>query len=278
LGREDFLALYGHLRPGTYDICAPSYAEDPERYFGQDATPDLPSAPTEVFSLSDAQRDAIALLMAQDHIVGTPDELIEFIQSSIRDREWGKFEYSKQVSHVLNLVNKFAEDHGLTREDVSFLPIESILEGQELGDGAAEFFSRLIADKRRDYELTSSILLPSFVSSPNDFFDFLVPNIDPNYVTKKRVIGKVADVERGDDVKGAIALISSADPGFDWLFTTGIVGLITAYGGVNSHMAIRAQELGIPTVTGVGPNRFAAYRNAHSIELDCAAGFVRVTR
>jgi phosphohistidine swiveling domain-containing protein len=278
LGREEFLSLYGHLRPGTYDICAPSYAEDPERYFGQDAGGDLPSSTKGAFSLTDPQRDAIALLMAQDHIAGTPDVLIEFIQSSIRNREWGKFEYSKQVSHLLNLVNNFAEHHGLSREDVSFLPIQSILAGQEMNGNSDEFFSRLIAEKRDDYELTSSILLPSFVTSPNNFFDFLVPNIDPNYVTKKRVIGRVADVDRGDDVKGAIALISSADPGFDWLFTTGIVGLITAYGGVNSHMAIRAQELGIPTVTGVGPNRFASYRNAHSIELDCAAGFVRVTR
>ena len=31
--RADFLAQYGHLRPGTYDILSPRYDEAPDRYF-----------------------------------------------------------------------------------------------------------------------------------------------------------------------------------------------------------------------------------------------------
>ena len=31
-----------------------------------------------------------------------------------------------------------------------------------------------------------------------------------------------------------------------------IKGLITKYGGANSHMAIRAAEIGLPSVIGVG--------------------------
>ncbi len=278
LAREDFLGLYGHLRPGTYDICAASYAEDPERYFEGVHLGEKVVANVEPFQLNDAQERAIALMMARDHIGGTPHDLINFIQSSMRDREWGKFEYSRQISHLLSLLIDFADELNISRDDLSYLPIESILTHQRSGDSSRDALARLIEVGRAQYEVTSSILLPSLIRTADDVYDFLVPRATPNFVTKLRVIARVADVERGDDVDGAIALISSADPGFDWLFTAGIVGLITAYGGVNSHMAIRAQELGIPTATGVGPNRFASYRMAHSIELDCAAGFIRVTR
>ena len=33
LSRADFLARYGHLRPGTYDILSPRYDEEPDLYF-----------------------------------------------------------------------------------------------------------------------------------------------------------------------------------------------------------------------------------------------------
>ena len=44
------------------------------------------------------------------------------------------------------------------------------------------------------------------------------------------------------DVTGRIVLIPSADPGYDWLLARGIAGLITMFGGANSHMAVRAAE------------------------------------
>ena len=51
---------------------------------------------------------------------------------------------------------------------------------------------------------------------------------------------------------GRILFVPSADPGFDWIFTRGIAGFVTQFGGANSHMAIRASELGIPAVIGAG--------------------------
>ena len=47
-------------------------------------------------------------------------------------------------------------------------------------------------------------------------------------------------------------MIENADPGFDFLFSYKIDGLITKYGGSNSHMAIRCMELGLPALIGVG--------------------------
>jgi phosphoenolpyruvate-protein kinase (PTS system EI component) len=69
---------------------------------------------------------------------------------------------------------------------------------------------------------------------------------------------------------GAIVFIPSADPGYDWIFTRGIAGLVTAYGGINSHMAIRAGELGLPAVIGAGETLFQAWSSARRLRLDCA--------
>ena len=79
-------------------------------------------------------------------------------------------------------------------------------------------------------------------------------------------------------IKDKILLIQSADPGYDWIFAHGIRGFITKYGGANSHMAIRAGELGIPAVVGVGTKRFEQYRKAEILEINALAKNVRILR
>ena len=54
------------------------------------------------------------------------------------------------------------------------------------------------------------------------------------------------------DIDGKIVLIEGADPGYDWIFSKGIKGLITRFGGAASHMAIRCAEFGIPEAIGCG--------------------------
>mgnify|MGYP003302760127 CR=1 FL=1 len=53
------------------------------------------------------------------------------------------------------------------------------------------------------------------------------------------------------------------------IFAYSIKGFITKYGGANSHMAIRAGELGIPAVIGVGEQVFSELEKANTVSIDC---------
>jgi phosphoenolpyruvate-protein kinase (PTS system EI component) len=64
--------------------------------------------------------------------------------------------------------------------------------------------------------------------------------------------------------------VENADPGFDWIFAKGIRGLVTKFGGANSHMAIRCAELGVPAAIGCGEQAFRRLLDAGLIELNCA--------
>ena len=65
-------------------------------------------------------------------------------------------------------------------------------------------------------------------------------------------------------------MIENADPGFDWIFSHKIKGLITKYGGSNSHMSIRCSEFSIPAAIGCGEKLFNNISRREKIFLDCS--------
>ena len=93
-----------------------------------------------------------------------------------------------------------------------------------------------------------------------------------NVVSQAAVLDGISDTQ----LSGKIVIISQADPGYDWLFGYNISGLITQYGGANSHMAIRSAELGLPAAIGVGEKIYEDLRSAKIIELDCLNQILRV--
>ncbi|EJL6831230.1 hypothetical protein NMT20_003609, partial [Vibrio cholerae] len=53
-------------------------------------------------------------------------------------------------------------------------------------------------------------------------------------------------------------------------------GLITMYGGANSHMAIRSAEFGLPAAIGIGENLYRRLSQAYKLELDPSNSLIRV--
>ena len=61
-------------------------------------------------------------------------------------------------------------------------------------------------------------------------------------------------------------------------FGRNIAGLVTKYGGANSHMAIRTAEFGLPAVIGVGEQKFNEIVTANVLEIDCSSQLIRKVR
>ncbi|ALG75539.1 phosphoenolpyruvate synthase [Azospirillum thiophilum] len=278
LSRSEFLEKYGHLRPGTYDILSPRYDEDPERYLGAEhgAGPhDEGAAPT--FALSLPQMRRIDALLNQHSLEMDVVSLFDFCQAGIQGREHSKFVFTRSLSEVLSLLTRLGERYGLSPDDMSYFDASLI---DDLYASSCDIEATLrhsISQGRARYAETQRIVLPPLISQPEEVWAFHIPPTEPNFITQRTVEGPVRSHKApASELKGAVVVIPSADPGFDWIFSHGIGGFITAYGGVNSHMAIRAGELNLPAVIGAGETLFNQWKDNRRLRIDCASRRVDV--
>lgn len=167
------------------------------------------------------------------------------------------------------------EQLGISREEMSYLNIRDLLDARLESWDLRESVLRSIESGIERASQTESLLLPPLIVSADDARRFHLPETQPNFVTR-RVVDGPARPSTHEDLAGAIVFIPSADPGFDWLFTRGIGGLVTAYGGSNSHMAIRAAELDLPAVIGAGEHNFNMWCRATRLQIDCCSERVEV--
>jgi hypothetical protein len=274
LDRQQLLQRYGHLRPGTYDIRIPSYAENPDRYLSA-VTESSHEPPKAAFNLSPATIMKLEDGLTQNGLPGTADGFMSFLARSIVGRETAKFTFSKSVSQALDLVLAIGTDYGFTREELSFADIREVLDLRLSTWGAKDVLRRSIDFGMSRYEKTSIIALPPLIGAPEEVWAFHMPSVKPNFVTQQIVEGPVR-TPLAPDLSGAIVLVENADPGFDWLFGKRIGGLVTAYGGSNSHMAIRAAELGLPAVIGAGDKLFEIWSRARHLRIDCGVENVEI--
>jgi phosphohistidine swiveling domain-containing protein len=277
LDRAEFLRRYGHLRPGTYDIESPRYDEDFERYFKGAPRAAAPHAAP--FVLRDEQRYALEQVLMENGFTCSVDELMDFIRGGIEGREYGKFVFTRHLSDVLVLVEKLGTEAGFSRRDLAYLDIRRVLTmNAELEvDDPAALIGANIEKNRAAYRLEQGLELPQLIADPSDIYEFELSGAAPTFVTRKAASAAVFEEGRllGGDPRGAIVFIRSADPGYDWLFNRGIAGLVTEHGGANSHMAIRAAELGIPAVIGCGALYYDRWSRSAFLAVDCANRTVR---
>ncbi|WP_214414769.1 PEP-utilizing enzyme [Sphaerisporangium fuscum] len=271
LGKAEFLRRYGHLRPGTYDILSPRYDEDPDRYFDWTRRPAPAPEPSPYRPGLDELR-AIDVLVGKAGITSDAPGLLSFIAQAIKDREWAKFVFTGVLSETLVRIGDIGREFGLNAEELSHIEVAHLLHPSLSGADLRKSARR----GSEAYARARSMVLPPLIYSSEDVRAFEVPESMPNFVTQGRAHGKVADIDGGEPPEGAIALVVSGDPGYDWILARGVAGLVTAYGGVNSHMAIRAQELGIPAVIGTGESRYRRWMAARALEIDCANKLVKV--
>ena len=169
---------------------------------------------------------------------------------------------------------KFAKKLNIDREDLEYVSIKKILSSYSVleTEKLALTLKRDIKDNKKSFKILRQIKFPDFITSSNDIYYYKTKMSRGNYITNKKISGKLIYLDKIENLKKLnqkIVILENADPGFDFIFSYQIKGLITKYGGTNSHMAIRCIELNIPAIIGIGQTEFESVLNANYIEFDC---------
>lgn len=284
LDPASFVKRYGHVRPGTYDIRTPSYADTEAGYFsvGPSAAAgidhDLPW-----FEPSPGELRATESVLDHMRLGISARDLLAFGRRAIVGRELAKFVYSGYVSHTLEAIAIAGEQIGLDRECLSYLDLPSALRCTRPQTPAGSSVRDTIARNREDWQASSAIRVPYLLFDKTDFLGFDEFRSQPNFVTSREVVGRIVLIKStskttASDCVGAVVLMEAADPGHDWIFAAGIAALVTAFGGENSHMAIRSREFDIPAVIGVGGQQFAQLSTASLVRVSCTERRIEVLR
>ncbi len=264
-----FIDKYGHLRPGTYDICSLRYDEMPTSAFN----PSSSALNHQPFELNRDEIYKINLQLKQSAIKLNAEALFSFFKLTIEGRERAKFVFSKSISDVLKHLQILGKELGYTRECLSYLDIKDVMTLYSESLAAVDTFHTSIERHKKHFNICQGLMLPPVITHADDVYSFTLSEGQPNFVTRSKTKG-LTETNLDNDISGKIIFIPSADPGYDWIFSHDIKGFITMYGGVNSHMAIRACELGLPAVIGAGKILYDKWSNCHYLSLDCKHGKV----
>ena len=284
---DDFMASYGHLRPGTYDITSPRYDADPERFLRPLVEHAREAKKTEGdLRPWQSERGAFFAALAELGLPAEPEVVETFLRQAIEGREYAKFIFSRNLSAALEALAEVGAAYKLDREQVAHLPLDELfaLCITARTDEAISGHLRLRAEEEAEARrVAAACELPPLLTSEADLYAFVIGADRPNFIGSGSITADCLDLadqsdKQGLKVAGRIVLIPQADPGFDWLFGQGIAGLVTLYGGANSHMAIRAAEFGLPAAIGIGEQRYRKLAHAQVLELSPANGILRVIR
>lgn len=263
---RELLDRYGHLRPGTYDILSWRYDEKPELYLGHSKR-DMP-AESNLFRPTERQRTEIEKLLKEAGYDLTPEAFLKYIVIAVQAREKAKFCFTRPLSDALAAFAEWGETVGLSRGDLSYLSFSDLKPGADVSA-----LEEKISQARESYLLTRAIRLPHLIPNPSHIDVIRLPLGRPTFITEKSATAhtRILGSKEAPDIDGKIVMIESADPGFDWIFSHAIAGLVTKYGGANSHMAIRCAEFALPAAIGCGDRLFENLAQGKVLELNCAA-------
>lgn len=278
LSWDELIARYGHLRPGTYDITSPWYAGAADEYLGPIVErASEPPAPQK-FEWQPQSAAAITAALANLDLGVDAGGFDHFARAAIAGREEGKFVFTRALSLALEAIAEYGASLGIERSELAHIALEDLLRCREVLADPRDFLLSRSDEGVELHLLSQAVCLPGQLSAGSDVSCFEQDDAEPNFVTNGAVQAEVvvAPESPSVDVARKLVLIPTADPGYDWMLARNIAGLITMYGGANSHMAVRAAELGLPAAIGVGEARFNALASATVVSLDCSSRTIEI--
>jgi hypothetical protein len=269
---EPFLARYGHLRPGAYDILSPRYDANPDILFDHVPPPRFAEGP---FVLTSHEERRLNGALAETGLECTARELVEYTHRAVAGRELGKFIFTRALSDALESIRAWGGQYQLDAKALSFLSIEDILDcNVHSGVADAQVLAEKVQRAIERWHKARCLQLSYILRRPADLYVAPLHRSQPTFISDARVIAEpvILSAHSTDSraLSGKIVCIEQADPGYDWIFSKGIAGLVTQYGGANSHMAVRCAEFRLPAAIGCGEVLFKKATRAPRIDLDCA--------
>ena len=280
ISKKTFMERFGHLRPGTYDILAIRYDQLDDISNINNDVKTFRSFQKKTFNLSKKQKNTINKELQAYGFEFDTETLFDFMKKVISAREYAKFIFSRNISDALELIAEWGLDIGLSRDELSFLTINQLIESiKNTFHCPYEMYYRdLSKSAKESFGISHAIRLPYLICELSDIFVVPLLKSRPNFITKNRVQAALLYVSGHEfnfhHTEDTIIYIERADPGYDWIFLNPIKGLITKYGGANSHMAIRCAELKIPAAIGCGEQMFDQLRKANTVLLDCGSRLI----
>ena len=156
---------------------------------------------------------------------------------------------------------------------MAHLSIHDLLRAKTMSkDKIILFWKKQIIQEKKRRQILSFLILPPLIFDKKDFevIEYYVSR--PNYITSMKTSGniiKLDSLKTIPNLENKIILIENADPGYDWIFTKNPRALITKYGGLASHMAIRCAEVQLPAAIGCGELLFDKLLDSEKVLLDC---------
>lgn len=271
-GKKKFLDYFGHLRPSTYDINSKNYLENFDNYFKNYST----QIYKKIYKKNSLQnKKKIETEFKKLGYNFSVSQFLKIAQKAINYREEGKFIYSKGVNEILCQILLLGKEMKIKRNDLAHLDYNIILNANSNleSEKFKKTVNRNINKNKNSKKILDLIKLPDIIFKEDDPFCYEDDNVKGNFVTLEECYGDIKKINTHlldtNSLNNKIIFIESADPGYDFIFNFNIKGLVTKYGGLNSHMSIRCLELNIPAVIGIGDKKYKDLSNSNKIFINC---------
>lgn len=272
LSKKKFCDKYGHLRPSTYDISSKNYRENYEFLFKKNKSNTLTKAKISKFKLTHESKKRIRNFLKTLDKKLTLKIFLDYLIKGIQFREYSKFIFTKSIDYIFDEIKFLSKRNKINISKLSHLNIKIVkelyynLSNKNLKD----ILKKNINENIDDFEFNQYVELPQVIKEPNDVFYFIEKTGKPNFFGTTTVENEIYFLNNNNfkNLDNKIICIRGADPGYDFIFDHKILGLITEYGGANSHMSIRCSELNISAAIGVGSVTFNDIINSKKIYLD----------
>ncbi|MGC4033773.1 MAG: PEP/pyruvate-binding domain-containing protein [Tepidisphaeraceae bacterium] len=268
-----WLAAHGHRGVGEMDLASPRWRDDPAAATEAAGRMAAGAAPAErhvahVAKVT-AKLDEICRRLSRGDAFEFRAE-VAIAQKAVAGREFAKDRLMLGYELLRDIAREIGRRMGAD-DDAFFLTRDELLETLERGYTPV----KLIAERRAEYAAQQRVRWPAFIESAEDVGTTASVRGEAIAISAGEADGVVRVMRTINDtppLPGEILVCPSTDPAWTPVLT-GVAGLVIEVGGVLSHGAVVARELGVPAV--VVPDATERFKTGDRIHIDGTTGRVR---